>query len=80
MGGGVQFDLIHEMDYLNYLFGEPLAIEKQHRRVSHLEIDSCDYAHYRATYQKFTATVSLNYFRRDAKRTSKLCEKTTPFF
>ena len=72
MGGGVQFDLIHEMDYLNYLFGEPLAIEKHYRRVSHLEIDSCDYAHYTATYQKFTATITLNYFRRDAKRTLEI--------
>ena len=72
MGGGVQFDLIHEIDYLNYLFGEPLALEKQYRRVSHLEIDSCDYAHYSATYQKFSANVTLNYFRRDAKRTLEI--------
>ena len=72
MGGGVQFDLIHEMDYLNYLFGEPLALEKQYRRISHLEIDSYDYAHYTATYQTFSATVTLNYFRRDAKRTLEI--------
>ena len=72
MGGGVQFDLIHEIDYLNYLFGEPLALEKQYRRISHLEIDSCDYAHYTATYQNFCATVTLNYFRRDAKRTLEI--------
>lgn len=72
MGGGVQFDLIHEIDYINYLFGEPLALEKQYRRVSHLKIDTCDYAHYIATYHKFSAIITLNYFRRDAKRTLEI--------
>ena len=72
MGGGVQFDLIHEIDYLTYLFGEPIAIEKQYRRVSNLKIDSCDYAHYSATYQKFSACITLNYFRRDSKRTLEI--------
>ena len=71
-GGGVQFDLIHEIDYLTYLFGEPIAIEKQYRRVSHLKIDSCDYAHYSATYEKFSACITLNYFRRDSKRTLEI--------
>ena len=75
MGGGVQFDLIHEIDYLNYLFGEPLTLEKQYRRVSDLEIDSCDYAHYIATYKKFSANVTLNYFRRDTKRTLEIVRK-----
>ena len=78
MGGGVQFDLIHEIDYLNYLFGEPLKIEKHYRRVSHLEIDSCDYAHYILTFEEFSATVTLNYFRKDAKRTLEIVrEKDT---
>ena len=72
MGGGVQFDLIHEIDYLTYLFGDPLEIEKQYRRVSHLKIDSCDYAHYSVTYQNFSASVTLNYFRRDTKRTLEI--------
>lgn len=75
MGGGVQFDLIHEIDYINYLFGQPLALEKQYRRLSHLEIDSYDYAQYTATYQKFSASVTLNYFRRDAKRTLEIVRK-----
>ena len=72
MGGGVQFDLIHELDYLTYLFGEPLEIEKQYRRISNLLIDSCDYAHYLATYKDFSASITLNYFRKDSKRTLEI--------
>tara|TARA_B100001175_G_C19515106_1_gene646933 strand:- start:21312 stop:22229 length:918 start_codon:yes stop_codon:yes gene_type:complete len=72
MGGGVQFDLIHELDYLTYLLGEPLEIEKQYRRISNLLIDSYDYAHYLATYQEFSASITLNYFRKDSKRTLEI--------
>ena len=43
MGGGVHLDLIHEIDYLIYLFGIPKEIKKQYRKVSKLNIDSNDY-------------------------------------
>ena len=72
MGGGVHLDLIHEIDYLSYIFGNPLEIEKQYRKVSNLEIDSYDYAHYLMTYETFSAGITLNYFRKDSKRTLEI--------
>ncbi len=72
MGGGVQFDLIHELDYMTHLFGSALKIEKNHRKVSHLEIDSYDYANYFMTYKTFSASITLNYFRQDPKRTLEI--------
>ncbi len=68
MGGGVHLDLIHEIDYLIYLFGIPKEIRKQYRKVSKLNIDSNDYAHFLATYDNFSASITLNYYRRDPKR------------
>lgn len=68
MGGGVHFDLIHELDYLTYLFGSALKMKKNYRKVSNLKIDSIDYAHYYLAYKNFSASVILNYFRQDPKR------------
>lgn len=68
MGGGVHLDLIHELDYLRYLFGMPQSVHRFFRKVSSLEIDSVDSAHYRLDYKGFGASVLLNYFRKDPKR------------
>ena len=68
MGGGVHLDLIHEFDYLSFLFGKPSKVEKFYTRRSNLKIDSIDYAHYCIDFENFTATNTLNYFRRDSKR------------
>jgi predicted dehydrogenase len=68
-GGGVHLDLIHEIDYLTYLFGMPERIKHLFRKVSNLEIDSVDSAVYWLLYRNFSATVTLNYFRRTPKRT-----------
>ncbi len=72
MGGGVHLDLIHELDYCYWLFGEPSKMHAVRRNVSSLEIDAADYANYTMTYPKFTANIVLNYYRRDPKRQVEL--------
>jgi len=72
MGGGVQFDLIHEIDYIYWIFGKPRKIKKTLRNVSSLQIDSIDYANYCLEYDGFCVGITLNYYRRDYKRTMEL--------
>ena len=67
-GGGVNLDLIHELDYCTWLFGKPIKISSLKRSESSLSIESFDCAYYNLIYSKFIANISLNYFRRDAKR------------
>lgn len=69
MGGGVNFDLIHELDYVCWIFGKPFASSSLFRNVSSLGIKAVDYASYTLLYPGFTASVVLNYYRRDYKRT-----------
>lgn len=71
-GGGVHLDLIHELDYLFWLFAEPATVQKQWRSSSSLRIDAVDYANYNLNYDSFTVSLILNYFRRDAKRTLEI--------
>lgn len=75
LGGGVHLDLIHELDYLTYLFGAPQSVQSNFRKVSDLKIDSIDSASYWLNFNSFTASVRLNYFRKDAKRILEIVEK-----
>jgi len=72
LGGGVHIDLIHELDYLYWLFGIPNDVNRIFRSQSSLEISSFDFANYILEYNGFCATVVLNYYRRDPKRTLEL--------
>jgi predicted dehydrogenase len=77
-GGGVHLDLIHEVDYLYWIFGNPIETSKTFRSNSTLKIKSVDYASYDLVFEKFIAHVQLNYFRRDKKRTLEIvCEEYT---
>lgn len=78
LGGGVHIDLIHEIDYLYWMFGVPLSSQKVFSNVSSLGIRACDYANYCMTYPTFNVSVILNYYRRDARRSLELvCENET---
>lgn len=71
-GGGVHLDLIHELDYLYWIFGTPNAVRRNFRSQSSLSIASIDYANYLLDYSGFCANVVLNYYRRDSKRSLEL--------
>ncbi len=72
LGGGVQFDLIHEIDYIYWLFGKPEKVTKTLRSTSSLDIDAVDYGNYCLEYGGFCVGVTLNYYRRDYKRTLEI--------
>jgi predicted dehydrogenase len=71
-GGGVHLDLIHELDYIYWFFGFPKQITRTLKSCSSLDIQSVDYANYILDYDTFQASVILNYFRKDAKRSLEL--------
>lgn len=78
LGGGVDLDLIHEIDYAFWLFGMPEKVTKFSSSKSSLEIQSNDCAHYYFSYPNFNLSISLNYYRRDPKRTLEVvCEDGT---
>ena len=68
MGGGVHLDLIHEPDYIHYLFGSPISTNRRYRKISSLEGDSFDTATINMHYKDFSVNIVLNYFRKDSKR------------
>ncbi|KKX51736.1 Gfo/Idh/MocA family protein [Sphingobacterium sp. IITKGP-BTPF85] len=77
-GGGVHIDLIHEMDYVYWLFEKPQTVRKFYSSLSSLNITSYDYANYLLSYPEFNINIQLNYYRRDPKRTLEIvCEEGT---
>ncbi len=68
LGGGVHIDLIHELDYLYWIFGMPIEVNRKFKRNSTLSITAIDYANYILDFGGFCASVVLNYYRRDNKR------------
>jgi len=71
-GGGVHLDLIHELDYLYWIFGKPTQVNRYFKNKSSLGISSIDYANYLLDYNKFCVSLILNYYRRDSKRSMEL--------
>lgn len=69
MGGGVGIDLIHEWDYLTYLFGMPTECQSIQTKISRLEIDSDDLAIYIARNECLSFELHLDYFGRKTFRT-----------
>lgn len=68
LGGGVNIDLIHEIDYTHWIFGAPQGSRGVCRSVSGIDIRAIDYANYTLLYPGFAASIVLNYYRRDYRR------------
>lgn len=75
LGGGVGIDLIHEWDYLTWLFGFPQECQSIQSKISDLEIDSDDIAIYIAKKGNMTIELHLDYFGRSTVRTLDLFTK-----
>ncbi|MBR3694542.1 MAG: Gfo/Idh/MocA family oxidoreductase [Erysipelotrichales bacterium] len=72
LGGGVELDLIHEMDYLVSYLGYPKSMTKMAAKVSDLEITSHDFASYLMQYEDKVVELHLDYFGRVTKREMEL--------
>lgn len=68
MGGGVELDLIHEIDYLKWIFGKFDKISKLSGKKSDLEITSNDIAAYIFENKNVIGSLHLDYFGRETKR------------
>jgi predicted dehydrogenase len=71
-GGGVRIDLIHEWDYLSWMFGLPESVLSLSGTFSNLEIDSEDLAVYIARYRDKLVEIHLDYFGRTPRRSLEL--------
>lgn len=72
MGGGVTLDLIHEWDYLTFLFGMPKKLFHLEGHYSNLETDCEDNSLYMADYGDKTIEVHLDYYGRFPERRLEL--------
>ncbi|MCM1185080.1 MAG: Gfo/Idh/MocA family oxidoreductase [Lachnoclostridium sp.] len=72
LGGGVTLDLIHEWDYLTYLFGMPKKLMHLEGHYSDLEMDCEDASLYMADYGNVTIEVHLDYYGRFTERRLEL--------
>lgn len=78
LGGGVATDLIHEWDYICYLFGKPDKVLNLFGKKSHLEINSEDIAIYIAEYKERLVELHLDYFGKVPIRKIELfCKQDT---
>ena len=73
---GVSIDLIHEWDYLTWLFGFPDEVCNFRGKYSDLEIDSDDHSVYIAKYPDKQISLSLDYFGRIERREIELSTPT----
>lgn len=79
MGGGVHLDLFHELDYTCWLFGMPEKSTMVKSSNSSIDINAVDYANFQFVYPTFIGSITLNYYRRDAKRTIEIVTSEDTF-
>jgi predicted dehydrogenase len=69
LGGGVVFELSHELDYISWLFGDPKKVFARTRKLSDLEIDVEDTADILIETKKdIVATLHLNMVQKKKTR------------
>ncbi len=66
--GGVHLELIHELDYVTWLFGQPASRTVTLRKSSDVTFDAPDEAHYELHYPDFPATIDLSCCSKDIVR------------
>jgi len=68
-GGGVILDLSHEIDYIQYLFGDILEMQGAYGRISKLKINCEDYADIIFKCKKGVVNLHMNFFSKNLERT-----------
>ncbi|MER2173172.1 MAG: Gfo/Idh/MocA family oxidoreductase [Carnobacterium sp.] len=68
LGGGIELDCIHELDYVISLFGFPRETKAMYAKKSHLEIKSNDSAAYLLDYTDKIIEVHLDYYGQFSQR------------
>ena len=69
-GGGVLLDLSHELDYVQWIFGNIDKIEyAKVKKISNLKITSDDYANIIGKIKNINFSINLNYFTKHNQRT-----------
>lgn len=76
LGGGVILDLIHEIDYAIWFFGEPVGVNADAYKLSDLKIDTEDYAEIFLKFKNGTAVqIHMDYLNRYLERECEIiCE------
>jgi predicted dehydrogenase len=72
-GGGVINELIHELDYNEYLFGKVKTVHVNSGQISHLDISAKDFGEFMLHHEnKQKSHVSLDFFSHMRERTVKI--------
>ncbi|CZR10740.1 Predicted dehydrogenase [Trichococcus flocculiformis] len=72
LGGGIELDCIHELDYATYLFGLPKEAKSIIGKMSNLEIHSNDTANYLLGYIDKVVEIHVDYFGKTSQRKLEL--------
>lgn len=73
LGGGALLDGIHEIDYLCWLLGDPVAVTAETKRVSNLKINTEDVAELILNFKNGAiGNVHVDYLQRAYQRTCRL--------
>lgn len=68
LGGGVLLELSHEIDYLNWIFGEIKIINCLNKKISNLKINTDDIFLFYGKIKNIHISISLNFFSRLNRR------------